>query len=71
QTFFQAIGPYLPLHWGVTAMRHLIGGGDMTLVAQAFGVMGLWLVVPLLLTWRAVDSKRVWTMSTLYPALKI
>ncbi len=70
-TFFQAIGPYLPLHWGVTAMRHLIGGGDMMLVAQAFGVMGLWLVVPLLLTWRAVDSKRVWTMSTLYPALKI
>ncbi len=70
-TFFQAIGPYLPLHWGVTAMRHLIGGGDMMLVAQAFGVMALWLVVPLLLTWRAVNSKRVWTMSTLYPALKI
>lgn len=69
--FFQAIGPYLPLHWGVTAMRHLVGGGDMALVAQAFGVMALWLVVPLLLTWRAVAGKRVWTMTTLYPALKI
>ncbi len=70
-TFFQAIAPYLPLHWGVTAMRHLIGGGDMNVVAQAFGVMGLWLVVPLLLTWMAVARKRVWTMSTLYPALKV
>ncbi|SIO90080.1 YhgE/Pip domain-containing protein [Nocardiopsis sp. JB363] len=69
--FFQAIGPYLPLHWGVTAMRHLIGGGDMMLVAQAFGVMSLWLVVPLLLTWLAVARKRSWTMSTLYPALRI
>ncbi|GAA1098239.1 YhgE/Pip domain-containing protein [Nocardiopsis metallicus] len=69
--FFQAIGPYLPLHWGVTAMRHLVGGGDMTVVAQAFGVMALWLVVPMLLTWRAVAKKREWTMSTLYPALKI
>lgn len=70
-TFFQAIAPYLPLHWGVTAMRHLIGGGDMNVVAQAFGVMGLWLVVPLLLTWLAVARKRVWSMSTLYPALKV
>ena len=69
--FFQAIGPYLPLHWGVTAMRHLVGGGDMTVVAQAFGVMALWLVVPMILTWRAVAAKREWTMSTLYPALKI
>ncbi|WP_121188647.1 YhgE/Pip domain-containing protein [Nocardiopsis sp. Huas11] len=69
--FFQAIGPYLPLHWAVTAMRHLIGGGDMVLVWQAFGVMSLWLVIPLLLTWRAVDRKRTWTMSALYPALKL
>lgn len=69
--FFQAIGPYLPLHWGVTAMRHLVGGGDTTVVAQAFGVMALWLVVPVLLTWRAVAKRREWTMSTLHPALKI
>ncbi|MGW5879328.1 YhgE/Pip family protein [Nocardiopsis terrae] len=69
--FFQAIGPYLPLHWAVTAVRHLIGGGDMDLVWQAVGVMSLWLVVPLLLTWLTVARKRVWTMSTLYPALKI
>jgi len=69
--FFQAVGPYLPLHWGVTAMRILLGGGDMTLVWTAFGVMGLWLVIPLLLTWLAVDRKRVWTMSSLHPALKL
>jgi putative membrane protein len=69
--FFQAIGPYLPLHWGVTAMRHLVGGGDMTVVAQAFGVMALWLVVPLLLTWLTVERKRMWTMSALYPSLKL
>ncbi len=69
--FFQAVGPYLPLHWGVTAVRHLVGGGDTAVVAQAFGVVGLWLVVPLLLTWRAVAHKRVWTMAALYPALRI
>ncbi|WAE72598.1 YhgE/Pip domain-containing protein [Streptomonospora nanhaiensis] len=69
--FFQAVGPYLPLHWGVTAMRVLLGGGDPDLVWSAFGVMGLWLVVPLLLTWLAVERKRVWTMSSLYPALKL
>jgi putative membrane protein len=69
--FFQAIGPFLPLHWGVSAMRHLVGGGDTVLVAQAFGVMALWLVVPLLLTWRSVAGKREWTMSALHPALRI
>ncbi|WP_017570704.1 YhgE/Pip domain-containing protein [Nocardiopsis halotolerans] len=69
--FFQAVGPFLPLHWGVTALRHMIGGGDPTLVWTAFGVMGLWLVVPLLLTWWTVERKRVWTMSALHPALKL
>ncbi|MDE3721547.1 YhgE/Pip domain-containing protein [Nocardiopsis sp. N85] len=69
--FFQAIGPYLPLHWGVTAMRQLIGGGDMVLVWQAFGVMSLWFVVPLSLTWLTVERKRMWTMSALYPALRL
>jgi putative membrane protein len=69
--FFQAIGPYLPLHWAVTAMRHLIGGGDLALVWQAFGVMSLWLVIPLLLTWASVERKRTWTMSALHPALKL
>ncbi|WP_232831919.1 YhgE/Pip domain-containing protein [Nocardiopsis sp. FIRDI 009] len=69
--FFQAIAPFLPLHWAVTAMRQLLGGGDMSIVWSAFGVMSLWLVVPLLLTWLAVERKRVWTMSSLYPALKL
>ncbi|MEV2276220.1 YhgE/Pip domain-containing protein [Nocardiopsis sp. NPDC049922] len=69
--FFQAIAPFLPLHWAVTAMRQLLGGGDMSIVWTAFGVMSLWLVVPLLLTWLAVERKRVWTMTSLYPALKL
>ncbi len=69
--FFQAIGPYLPLHWGVTALRNLMGGGDLSLVWPAFGVMALWLVVPLLLTWMTVERKRMWTMSALYPSLKL
>ncbi|WP_083924272.1 YhgE/Pip domain-containing protein [Nocardiopsis lucentensis] len=69
--FFQAIAPFLPLHWAVTAMRQLLGGGDMSIVWSAFGVMSLWLVVPLLLTWLAVERKRVWTMNSLYPALKL
>ncbi|MFI6577169.1 YhgE/Pip family protein [Nocardiopsis sp. NPDC050513] len=69
--FFQAVGPFLPLHWAVTAMRQLLGGGDMSIVWSAFGVMSLWLVVPLLLTWLTVERKRVWTMASLYPALKL
>jgi putative membrane protein len=69
--FFQAVGPFLPLHWGVTALRHMIGGGDPDLVRAAFGVMALWLVVPLLLTWWTVERKRVWTMGALHPALKL
>ncbi len=48
--FFQAVGPFLPLSWAVTAPRHLISGGDTAPVWSAFGVTSLWLVVPLLLT---------------------
>lgn len=69
--FFQAVGPFLPLHWGVAAMRVLLGGGDADLVWAAFGVMALWLAVPLVLTWLAVDRRRVWTMASLSPALKL
>ncbi|MFD6951145.1 hypothetical protein A6A08_13580 [Nocardiopsis sp. TSRI0078] len=69
--FFQAVGPFLPLHWAVGALRRLVGGGDMALVWSAFGVMSLWLLVPLVLTWWTVERKRVWTMGALHPALKL
>lgn len=70
-TFFQGVGPYLPLYWAVTAVRQLLAGGDMLLVWQAVGVMSLWLIVPLVLTWITVERKRTWTMKSLYPPLKL
>lgn len=69
--FFQEIGPYLPLYWAVTAVRQLLAGGEMLLVWQAVGVMSLWLIVPLVLTWITVERKRTWTMKSLYPPLKL
>ncbi len=69
--FFQEVGPYLPLYWAVTAVRQLLAGGEMLLVGQAVGVMSLWLLVPLVLTWITVERKRTRTMKSLHPALEL
>ncbi|MDA2810850.1 YhgE/Pip domain-containing protein [Nocardiopsis sp. RSe5-2] len=69
--FFQAISPYLPMSWVVSALRVLISGGDTTVVVQACGVLAAYTVVFGLLTWLAVARKRMWTMSALHPALKL
>ncbi|PSK97179.1 putative membrane protein [Murinocardiopsis flavida] len=69
--FFQAIGPYLPMHWVVMALRHLISGGQTAVVWQAAGVLGCYLVGSLLLTWVAVARKRTWTMGALHPSLTL
>ena len=70
-SFFQKIGPYLPLYWAVTAMRRLLAEGVTELVLQAALVMSLWLIVPLVLSWITVARKRTWAMNTLHPALKL
>ncbi|GAB3211029.1 YhgE/Pip domain-containing protein [Marinactinospora endophytica] len=69
--FFQAIAPFLPMSWVVAATRHLISGGDLTVVWQACGVLGAYLAGALLLTWRSVAGRRVWTMARLHPDLKL
>ncbi|WP_046471931.1 YhgE/Pip domain-containing protein [Allosalinactinospora lopnorensis] len=69
--FFQAVAPYLPMHWTVSALRHLISGGDLGVVWQACWVLGGYLAASLLLTWLSVARKRVWTMKELHPPLKL
>jgi len=69
--FFQAISPYLPMSWVVSALRVLISGGDVSVVLGACGVLTAYLVAFLLLTWLAVARKRMWTMTDLHPALKL
>jgi putative membrane protein len=69
--FFQALAPYLPMSWVVAAVRHLISGGSMDTVLTACAVLAAYLAGSLLLTWRAVDRRRTWTMAALHPALKL
>ncbi|MDS1272191.1 YhgE/Pip domain-containing protein [Lipingzhangella sp. LS1_29] len=68
---FQAIAHYLPMNWVVSALRHLISGGDLTVVLNAFLVLGAYLVGALTLTVLAVSRKRVWSMHQLHPSLKL
>src|SRR5699024_2486043 len=70
-SFFQKIGPYLPLYWAVTAMRRLLAEGVTELALQAALVMSLWLIVPLVLSWITVARKRTWAMRTLHPARNV
>lgn len=70
-SFFQKIGPCLPLYWAVTAVRQLLAEGTTELVLQAIAVTLLWLIIPLALSWITVARKRTWGMSTLHPALKL
>ncbi|WP_017558404.1 YhgE/Pip family protein [Nocardiopsis baichengensis] len=67
----QAIAPYMPMYWAVTASRHLISGGDPQTVLHACLVLGASTLGGLLLGWAAVAGKRVWSMSRLHPALEI
>lgn len=69
--FFQALSPYLPMSWVVSALRILISGGDIGVVWSACGVLTAYLVVFLLLTWFAVTRKRMWTMADLRPVLQL
>src|SRR5699024_6795873 len=70
-SFFQKIGPYLPLYWAVTAMRRLLAEGATELVLQAALVMSLWLIVPLVFSTITAAHKRTFAMNTLHPALKL
>ncbi|MEU9830562.1 YhgE/Pip domain-containing protein [Streptosporangium sp. NPDC048047] len=69
--FFQTISPWLPMSWVVSALRRLISGGDLTVVWQACGVLGLTVALGLALTVRAVHRSRTWSLRRLHPELAL
>ncbi|KAB2351422.1 YhgE/Pip domain-containing protein [Actinomadura rudentiformis] len=69
--FFQAIQPFLPMPWVVTAVRHLISGGGLAPVWQGGAVLVAFLVGGLALTALTVRHNRVWTIKRLHPVLKL
>ncbi|GIH61568.1 YhgE/Pip domain-containing protein [Microbispora siamensis] len=69
--FFQAISPWLPMSWVVSAMRRLISGGDTAVVWQACGVLSAFVALGLALTVLAVHRGRTWSMRRLKPELSL
>ncbi|GGP87520.1 YhgE/Pip domain-containing protein [Streptosporangium pseudovulgare] len=69
--FFQTISPWLPMSWVVSALRRLISGGDLTVVWQACGVLGLTIALGLALTIHAVHKSRTWSLRRLHPELSL
>lgn len=69
--FFQAIAPFLPMSWVIRALRVLVGGGALTPVWQACGVLAGFAVAALVLTTITARGKRIWTLSRLHPALQL
>ncbi|MEV1204299.1 YhgE/Pip domain-containing protein [Microbispora rosea] len=69
--FFQAISPWLPMSWVVSAMRRLVSGGDTTVVWQACGVLSAFVALGLALTVLAVHRGRTWSMRRLKPELAL
>ncbi|HEY3683019.1 MAG TPA: YhgE/Pip domain-containing protein [Streptosporangiaceae bacterium] len=69
--FFQAIAPFLPMSWVIHALRQLVGGGDMTPVWQACGVLAGFAAAALILSTVAARGKRIWTLARLHPALRL
>ncbi|GAA3444470.1 membrane protein [Planomonospora venezuelensis] len=69
--FFQAISPWLPMSWVVSALRRLISGGDPAVVWQACGVLALFTALGLALSCYAVHKGRTWSMRRLHPELAL
>ncbi|GAA1119664.1 YhgE/Pip domain-containing protein [Nocardiopsis composta] len=69
--FFQAIAPYTPMYWVVSAIRHLLSGGSGAVVLHACLVLAAYTAGALLLSWSTTAGRRTWTMSRLHPVLKI
>ncbi|MGI5130917.1 YhgE/Pip family protein [Pseudonocardia sp. CA-107938] len=59
----------LPMSYVIDALRHLIYGGELGLVAVDVGVVVAWLAVALLVATRAARTRRVWTASRVRPEL--
>jgi len=72
QTIPDALYPLhyaLPMSYVIDALRHLIYGGELGLVAIDLGVVLAWLVAALLVAARAARTRRVWTAAQVRPEL--
>ncbi|NDK28622.1 YhgE/Pip domain-containing protein [Streptomyces sp. TR1341] len=69
--FFNAIHPYLPMSYVVSALRRLITGGGLGSVWQACAVLTACTVGALALTALAARKRQVWTLDRLHPELSL
>ncbi|WP_153814566.1 YhgE/Pip domain-containing protein [Streptomyces sp. SUK 48] len=69
--FFNAIHPYLPMSYVVSALRRLITGGGLGPVWQACAVLTAFTVGALALTALAARKRQVWTLDRLHPELTL
>ncbi|MGW4566658.1 YhgE/Pip family protein [Streptomyces sp. NPDC004561] len=69
--FFNAIHPYLPMSYVVSALRRLITGGGLGPVWQACVVLTAFTAGALALTALAARRRQVWTLDRLHPELSL
>ncbi|OIK29322.1 YhgE/Pip family protein [Streptomyces malaysiense] len=69
--FFNAIHPYLPMSYVVSALRRLITGGGLGPVWQACAVLTAFTAGALALTALAARKRQVWTLDRLHPELTL
>ncbi|MDI2127291.1 YhgE/Pip domain-containing protein [Yinghuangia seranimata] len=68
---FRALHPVLPMSYVVEGLRVTISGGQSWVLDRAFLVLGAFLVVALALSTLTVTRRRMWSMTTLKPAIQV
>ncbi|MFF5140917.1 YhgE/Pip family protein [Streptomyces sp. NPDC013157] len=69
--FFNAIHPFLPMSYVVSALRRLITGGGLGPVWQACAVLMAFTAGALALTALSARRRQVWTLDRLHPELSL
>ncbi|MFF4897375.1 YhgE/Pip family protein [Streptomyces sp. NPDC001068] len=69
--FFNAIHPFLPMSYVVSALRRLITGGGLGPVWQACAVLTAFTAGALALTALSARRRQVWTLDRLHPELTL
>ncbi|NUR50484.1 MAG: YhgE/Pip domain-containing protein [Hamadaea sp.] len=69
--FFQALHPWLPMTYVISALRRLTVGGSLTAVWVALGVLAAFGLVCFALTAYAARRSRRLTLNTLHPVLTL
>ncbi|MGY5007642.1 YhgE/Pip family protein [Streptomyces sp. 900105755] len=69
--FFNAIHPFLPMSYVVSALRRLITGGGLGPVWQACAVLVAFTAGALALTAVSARRRQVWTLDRLHPELSL